>query len=114
MTGSVVIPGAGGCHNAGMSGGLAHGSTRSTLPRASGTGARRRVVPFEGAWLYEALERHLAATASPLAAALLKDWRGTLASFRRVLPRAGAPAKPLPWSIDGEALPGLLLRPAQA
>ncbi len=117
--GSVVILGETGRNfGAGMSGGLAYVLDAERLLAARVNADMVRVedhVPFEEQpWLYEALERHLAATASPLAAALLKDWRGTLASFRRVLPRAGAPAKPLPWSVEGEALPGLLLRPAQA
>ena len=58
----------------------------------------------EQAWLREALERHVAATASPRARYILERWPEPLPLFRRVAPR-GAPANayPAPWAAP--ALP---------
>jgi len=89
-----------------MTGGLAYVlDTENALLRRLNTELVRLEpqVPFdEEPWLWEAIERHLAATGSPLAASLLRDWGATLKSFRRVVPRAGANARPQPWLMQNE------------
>jgi glutamate synthase domain-containing protein 3 len=103
---------------AGMSGGHVYALDREGSLQARVNAEMVRLeehVPFEEQpWLYEALERHLAATASPLAAALLRDWQGTLRSFRRVVPRAGAPTRAERWTLPSQGLPALVPRAARA
>jgi glutamate synthase domain-containing protein 3 len=66
----------------------------------------------EEPWLWEAIERHLAATGSALGAALLRDWPATLRAFRRVVPRAGAPARPQAWALSAALRPASEAAPA--
>jgi glutamate synthase domain-containing protein 2/glutamate synthase domain-containing protein 1/glutamate synthase domain-containing protein 3 len=106
--GAVVILGSTGRNlGAGMTGGLAYVlDTENALLKRLNTELVRLEpqVPFdEEPWLWEAIERHLAATGSPLAAALLRDWGATLKAFRRVVPRAGANLRPQPWLLQHEA-----------
>jgi glutamate synthase domain-containing protein 2/glutamate synthase domain-containing protein 3 len=105
--GAVVILGSTGRNfGAGMTGGLAYvlDAEGALLSRLNTELVRLEPqVPFdEEPWLWEAIEQQLAATGSPLAAALLRDWAATLKAFRRVVPRAGASARPQPWLLANE------------
>jgi glutamate synthase domain-containing protein 3 len=103
--GAVVILGPTGRNlGAGMTGGLAYVLDAEGLLLSRLNTELVRLEPGvafdEEPWLWEGIERHLAATASPLAAALLRDWPRTLRAFRRVVPRAGTPARPQPWMLQ--------------
>jgi glutamate synthase domain-containing protein 3 len=110
--GAVVILGETGRNlGAGMTGGIAYVLDReeALLSRLNAELVRLEPeVPFdEEPWLWEAIERHLAATGSPLAASLLRDWSATLKAMRRVVPRTGQLARPEPWALPIEAIPAL-------
>jgi glutamate synthase domain-containing protein 2/glutamate synthase domain-containing protein 1/glutamate synthase domain-containing protein 3 len=113
--GAVVILGETGRNlGAGMSGGVAYAYDAEETLAARVNQEMVRLEPHapfdEQPWLYEALERHLAATGSLLAASLLRRWQHTLACFRRIVPRAGAEARLPRWAAHSEALPPLIAR----
>jgi glutamate synthase domain-containing protein 2/glutamate synthase domain-containing protein 1/glutamate synthase domain-containing protein 3 len=99
--GAVLILGAVGRNlGAGMTGGIAYvhdprGALAGLLNEEMVT-MSAVLAEADKAWLREACERHLDATASPRAQALLLNWHETLQAFKRVTPK-GIAARPVVW-----------------
>jgi glutamate synthase (NADPH/NADH) large chain len=103
--GAVVVLGSVGRNfGAGMSGGVAFvldelgANLNDTMVSLSA------VTSEDVGWLFEALERHHAATGSALAARLLDEWPVTVSRFRRVTPRAAAARPPPEWDVRSARL----------